>query len=42
MKFIYLECKDCWNVVEVACDGHNAMYCPECHSVDNFKEIEED
>jgi hypothetical protein len=41
MIFIDLICKECLSEVEVKCDGDNAMYCPECLSVDNFIEIEE-
>lgn len=39
---IWLQCKDCDSVVEVYCDGDNAMLCPECYSVDNFDEVEDE
>lgn len=39
--YIWLECKDCNEQVEVYCDGDNAMVCPECRSIDNFNEIED-
>jgi len=38
--YIDLICKDCDNEVTVYCDGDNAMICPECRSIDNFKERE--
>lgn len=41
-KYIYLKCLDCSEDIEVYCDGDNAMMCPECRSVDNFEEIEEE
>ena len=40
MKYFYLYCKECDSEVEVGCDGDNAMICPDCRSVDCFKEIE--
>lgn len=39
---IWLRCKDCDEDVEVYCDGDNAMLCPECYSVDNFDEVEDE
>lgn len=33
-RYIDLICKDC--------DGDNAMMCPECLSIDNFKEVNDD
>lgn len=41
-KYIHLKCLDCSEEAEVYCDGDNAMMCPECRSVDNFEEIEDE
>ena len=40
MIYLTLKCCDCDEIVEVACDGDNALFCPECRSVDNFEEAE--
>lgn len=40
--YLDLVCKECDSEVEVYCDGDNAMMCPECRSMDCFKEIGED
>jgi virulence-associated protein VagC len=40
-RYIDLLCNECDSEVEVYCDGDNAMICPECRSIDCFKEIEE-
>jgi len=40
-KYIWLKCLDCSEEVEVYCDGDNAMMCPECRSIDNFEEVEQ-
>lgn len=40
MRFMWLKCKECESEVEVGCDGDNAMFCPECRSVDCFKELD--
>lgn len=40
--YIFLECQDCCETVEVYCDGDNAMICPECLSVDNFDEVQDE
>lgn len=42
MPYLDLYCKSCDQEVSVFCDGDNAMICPECRDVDNFKEIELD
>lgn len=41
-RYIYLKCLDCSEEVEIYCDGDNAMMCPECRSIDNFEEIEDE
>lgn len=40
MWYITLICNDCDEKSEVYCDGDNAMMCPECRSIDNFREVE--
>jgi ribosomal protein S27E len=40
-KYIYLNCGDCDENVDVYCDSDNAMMCPECMSIDNFEEVED-
>lgn len=42
MQYFFLKCKECESEVEVGCDGDNAMGCPECRSVDCFKDIDEE
>lgn len=37
--YLYLNCRDCGEDVEVYCDGDNEMYCPECRG-NNVKESE--
>ena len=41
-RYIDLICRDCDEQVEVYCDGDHAMICPECLSIDNFKEVNDD
>lgn len=41
MRFIWLKCKECESELDVACDADNAMICPECLSIDCFKQIDE-
>lgn len=41
-RYIDLICRDCDEQVEVYCDGDHAMMCPECRSIDNFKEVNDD
>lgn len=41
MITLFLKCTECGSETEVKCDGDNAMYCPECLSVDTFEDIEE-
>lgn len=36
--WLQLICKECDEFVEVYCDAENAMMCPECRSVDSFKD----
>ena len=38
-RYIDLICRECCEEVEVYCDGDNAMMCPECMAIDNFREI---
>ncbi len=40
--YITLICKDCNEESDIYCDGDNAMMCPECLSIDNFTEVEDD
>lgn len=42
MSYIYLKCKECGEENEIYCDGDNAMMCPECRSVDELEEVEEE
>lgn len=42
MSYILLRCKECGSENEIYCDGDNAMFCPDCQSVDCFEEVEED
>ena len=42
MRYFWLKCKECDEIVEVGCDGDNAMMCPECLSVDCFTDIDEE
>jgi phage FluMu protein Com len=42
MPHILLKCTECDEVGEIYCDGDNAMFCPECRSVDCFEEPEEE
>jgi hypothetical protein len=39
--YIFLKCKVCEEENEIYCDGDNAMFCPDCRSVDEFEELEE-
>ena len=36
MNRILLFCKDCEQNLEVYCDGHSAMICPNCSGIDSF------
>ncbi len=42
MSFIFLRCKECGEEGDIYCDGDNAMMCPECRSVDEFEDPEDD
>ncbi len=42
MSYILLTCTECDETNEIYCDGDNAMMCPSCRSVDEFKEPEEE
>lgn len=42
MSYIFLKCKECSVENDIYCDGDNAMMCPECQSVDEFEEVEEE
>ena len=42
MQYFFLKCKECDEIVEIGCDGDNAMLCPECRSVDCFTELDEE
>ena len=39
---VFLTCTECDETSEIDCDGDKAIMCPECLSVDCFKEAEED
>lgn len=41
MVNLYLHCNECGSSVEVRCDGDNPVFCPECRTVDNFSEIDD-
>lgn len=38
MTFIYLVCNKCNQDEEIKRDGDNPMYCPNCRSIDDFRE----
>jgi len=38
----FLLCNNCDEVVEVQIDGDNPIFCPECRTVDNFSEVEDE
>lgn len=38
---IWLKCKACGEEGDIYCDGDNAMFCPECRSVDEFEDPED-
>lgn len=40
--YITLRCKECDEINDIYCDGDNAMMCPDCLSVDEFDEINEE
>lgn len=40
--YILLKCTACDEISEVYCNGDDAMMCPECRTVDEFEEVEED
>lgn len=42
MQYFFLKCKECESEVEIGCDGDNAMFCPECRSIDCFTELDEE
>lgn len=41
-KYILLTCVECDQTNEILCDGDNPMFCPDCQSVDSFKDSEEE
>ena len=40
-KYILLKCTECDEVNDIYCDSDNAMFCPDCRTVDNFEEVDE-
>lgn len=42
MAYIFLKCTACDTENDIYCDGDNAMMCPECRTVDEFEEAEEE
>lgn len=40
--YLYLHCKACGEDVEVYCNGDDAMMCPECQTIDEFEDVEEE
>ena len=41
MNYMWLTCNDCNEENEIVCNGDSPLFCPDCRSVDNFSDIEE-
>lgn len=38
----WVKCNMCEEVNYIKCDGDNPVYCPDCYTVDDMSEVEEE